>query len=419
MKNLKIGILGLGYVGLPLCISFAKKYKVIGFDSNKKRVSQLNKKQDYTKEISKSELLNTKANFTNDLNSIAECNFYIIAVPTPINRNKKPDLSALILASKNVGQVIKKGDTVVFESTVYPGVTEEICIPEIEKISKLIPKKDFFYGYSPERINPGDKNRSLEKIIKITSGCTKKSAKFIDEVYRKVIKAGTHIASSVKVAEAAKVIENTQRDVNIALINELAMIFNLEGINTSEVLEAAKTKWNFIDFNPGLVGGHCIGVDPYYLTYRSRMLGHEPKLVLAGREINDQMGNYVSKKVKKIFQSKKINHKGNILIMGLTFKEDCPDIRNTKVVDIVKELSRDHNVEVFDPVANSKEAEKHLSIKTIKKVKKNFYDCVIIAVAHKEFRKLKFKELFSYGNKECIFIDIKSIFPKKERIYQI
>ncbi len=306
MKNLKIGILGLGYVGLPLCISFAKKYKVIGFDSNKKRVSQLNKKQDYTKEISKSELLNTKANFTNDLNSIAECNFYIIAVPTPINRNKKPDLSALILASKNVGQVIKKGDTVVFESTVYPGVTEEICIPEIEKISKLIPKKDFFYGYSPERINPGDKNRSLEKIIKITSGCTKKSAKFIDEVYRKVIKAGTHIASSVKVAEAAKVIENTQRDVNIALINELAMIFNLEGINTSEVLEAAKTKWNFIDFNPGLVGGHCIGVDPYYLTYRSRMLGHEPKLVLAGREINDQMGNYVSKKVKKSFNQKKL-----------------------------------------------------------------------------------------------------------------
>lgn len=419
MKNVTIGVIGLGYVGLPLCISFSKKFNVIGFDINAQRIDQLKKFVDVTNEVSSIDLKKTKTVFTNSKSDLKKCNFYIITVPTPITKSKKPDFKPLISASEIVGSLLKKDDFVVYESTVYPGATEEICIPVLESTSKLKSKEDFFYGYSPERINPGDRKRTLEKITKITSGCTNKSAEIIDNVYKKIIKAGTHKCSSVKIAEAAKVIENTQRDVNIALINELSIIFSKEEINTLEVLEAAGTKWNFLDFRPGLVGGHCIGVDPYYLTSRAQMLGYEPDLVLAGRKLNDGMGKFISKQIFKKTNNIRNNKNKRALIMGITFKENCPDVRNTKVIDIYDELSKKFKVDVYDPVADKNLIKKTFNISTIDKISFNNYDAIIIAVAHNHFKKIPVKDLIKMGSKDCVFFDIKGIFKKHSRITQL
>ena len=417
MKSVKIGVLGLGYVGLPITVAFAKKFDVVGYDVDKNRVNQLNKGTDKTNEISKIDLKKTKAKFTCKLNDLEDCNFFIVSVPTPINIHNKPDLRALKSASTDVGKIIKRGGTVVFESTVFPGATEEICVPIIEKMSKLKASKDFYYGYSPERINPGDKKRTLEKIVKVTSGCSSFSRKSIDNVYKKIIKAGTYSAPSVKVAEAAKVIENTQRDVNIALVNELSMIFQLEGIDTKDVLETAKTKWNFLDFEPGLVGGHCIGVDPYYLTYRANQHGYNPKLVLSGRRINNNMAKHISMRVKSIAKNKKGSHK-KILVKGVTFKEDCPDTRNSKIRDLVQELKKDFQVDVYDPIADPKEVKNNLGIKLIKTIKKIKYDIILIAVPHKIFTKMSMKEILNLGHKDSIFFDLKSVFPKSKNFFR-
>ncbi len=414
INQLRIGIVGLGYVGLPLAVEFGKKYSTIGFDINTGRVADLEGGSDSTLECSSEELAEaTQLTYTSSATDLEGCNFYIVTVPTPIGDGNRPLLTPLKSASKILGQVIAKGDIVVYESTVYPGATEEFCVPLIEQESGLQMNKDFFVGYSPERINPGDKEHRLPSILKVTSGSTEESADFIDSVYASIITAGTHKASCIKVAEAAKVIENTQRDVNVALVNELAMIFERVGIDTEEVLEAAGTKWNFLPFRPGLVGGHCIGVDPYYLTYKAQQLGYHPQMILAGRCINDNMSLYIASQVVKLMLTKSIQPaSAKILMLGLAFKENCPDVRNTKVVDIVTELSSyGASVDVHDPWCDVEEAKHEYDLDIIADPQKGAYDVVIIAVAHDEFRALGADGIRAFGKETSILYDIKYVLP--------
>ena len=414
INNLKIGIVGLGYVGLPLAAEFGRHYPTVGFDINKARVAELAHGEDSTLECSSEELAAaTKLSYTSNVDDILDCNFYIVTVPTPIGDGNRPLLTPLRAASTTLGKVIKKGDIVVYESTVYPGATEEFCVPLLEEGSGLKMNVDFFVGYSPERINPGDKEHRVTSILKVTSGSTPEAADFVDRVYGSIIKAGTHKASSIKVAEAAKVIENTQRDVNIALVNELAMIFERVGIDTEEVLIAAGTKWNFLPFRPGLVGGHCIGVDPYYLTYKAEKLGYHPQMILAGRRINDNMSLYVASRVVKQMLKKNLQPGlSNILVLGLTFKENCPDVRNTKVVDIVRELeSYGGNVDVHDPWVNPEEAKHEYGIELVAAPEKGAYDAVILAVAHDKFRKLGADGIRAFGKATSVVYDIKYVLP--------
>ena len=414
MKN-KIAIIGLGYVGLPLAHAFAKSYDVVGFDINKTRIDELNSGYDRTLELSDKQLAEIKGNinFSIDLKDIADCNIYIVTVPTPIDENNRPDLTPIEKSTQAVATILKKDDIVIYESTVYPGVTEEVCVPILESGSGLKFNKDFFCGYSPERINPGDKEHTVTKILKVTSGSTPEIAKKVDNLYATIIEAGTHLASSIKVAEASKVIENTQRDVNIALINELALIFDTMGIDTNEVIEAASTKWNFIKLNPGLVGGHCIGVDPYYLTYKAEELGYKPNLILGARQINNGMSKYIAEQTIKsmIKEDKKIKN-ANILVLGVTFKEDCPDMRNTKVVDIIDELkSYECNVDVYDPWVDPNEPKQYykhgLIDNPFKKDKK--YDAIILAVAHNQFKILSRSDYENISKDTPVLIDVKGI----------
>jgi UDP-N-acetyl-D-galactosamine dehydrogenase len=413
----RIAVIGLGYVGLPLAVAFAKHFEVKGFDVDKARVKALAEGIDKTGECNALEIGSAKLlEFTHTQSDIADCDVYIVTVPTPVNRTNEPDLSPLTNATSVIAGFLKKGDVVVYESTVYPGCTEEVCVPILEKGSGLTYNQDFFCGYSPERINPGDKKRGLTDIVKITSGSNPHSAEFIDSLYRKIISAGTHKTASIRVAEAAKVIENTQRDVNIALINELSMIFTRLGIETGEVLSAAKTKWNFLPFEPGLVGGHCIGVDPYYLTHKARSVGYHPEIILAGRRLNDGMGAYVaSRLVKKLGQQGGVVGKPKVLVLGLTFKENCPDLRNTKVVDIVRELvDFGCKVDVHDPYASTEHALEEYGIEILSSIVPGFYDAVIIAVAHDQYRNLGAKNIRQYCKPEGVLFDVKSIFQSFE-----
>jgi len=416
IKNLRIGIVGLGYVGLPLAVEFGKKYPTVGFDINTDRVAELEGGTDSTLECSSEELVEaTQLKYTSDAADLEDCNFYIVTVPTPIGSGNRPLLTPLKSASKLLGQVIGKGDIVVYESTVYPGATEDFCVPFLEQESGLKMNEDFYVGYSPERINPGDKEHRLPSILKVTSGSTDESAEFVDSVYTTIITAGTHKASCIKVAEAAKVIENTQRDVNIALVNELAMIFDRVGIDTEEVLEAAGTKWNFLPFRPGLVGGHCIGVDPYYLTYKAQQLGYHPQMILAGRRINDNMSLYVASQVVKKMLVKDIQpSNAKVLVLGLAFKENCPDVRNTKVVDIVSELSSyGASVDVHDPWCDVAEARREYDLDLVAEPEKGAYDVVIIAVAHDEFRALGADGIRAFGKDTSVLYDIKYVLPSE------
>jgi len=414
MQN-KIAIIGLGYVGLPLAHAFAEKYEVYGFDIDQGRIDELNNGYDRTLELNTDQLSEVKDKifFSTHLEDIVTCNIYIVTVPTPIDKNNRPDLSPLINSSQLIGKVLKKNDIVIYESTVYPGVTEEVCVPELEKVSGLKFNKDFFAGYSPERINPGDKEHTVKKILKVTAGSTPEIAQKVDALYASVIDAGTHLASSIKVAEASKVIENTQRDVNIALINELALIFDTMGIDTREVIEAAATKWNFINLTPGLVGGHCIGVDPYYLTYKAEELGYKPNLILGARQINNGMGKYIAEQTIKqmITKDKKIKD-ANILILGLAFKEDCPDIRNTRVIDIIEELNvYGCSVDVHDSWVDKDEVKQYHDIAFIDNPfeadKK--YDAIVVAVAHGEFRELTMQMYHSISRGNIVLMDVKGI----------
>jgi UDP-N-acetyl-D-galactosamine dehydrogenase len=410
----RIAIVGLGYVGLPLALEFGKQADTVGFDTSARRIDELRKGLDHTLETSADELASAKQlRFTTSIDDLADCNVFIVTVPTPVDEANRPDLSPLENASASIGSVLKRGDVVIYESTVYPGTTEEICVPVLERVSGLRFNHDFTCGYSPERINPGDKLHRLPTITKITSGSTPETADFVDALYRRIITAGTHKASSIKVAEAAKVIENTQRDVNIALVNELAMIFNTMGIDTQDVLDAAGTKWNFLPFKPGLVGGHCIGVDPYYLTHKATVLGYHPELILAARRINSRMGLYVAHQVIRLMASKRIHVVGSrILVLGLTFKENCPDLRNTRVVDIVRELQAAHaNVDVYDPWANANEAELRLGVRTIDQPARQSYDAIVLAVAHQTFLDLGDAGIRAFGREHCAVFDIKSLLP--------
>lgn len=415
IKNIKIAIVGLGYVGLPLAIEFAKKKNVIGFDINLKRINELKNNFDSGLEISKKTLEKSKnITFSNSISDIKNCKIFIIAVPTPINLKKKPDLTNLKKSSRSIGKIIKKGDLIIYESTVYPGVTEEFCVPILEKESGLIFNKDFYCGYSPERINPGDKKHKINNIKKITSGSTPYIAQKVDNLYKEIIDAGTFKASTIKVAEAAKVIENTQRDVNIGLINELSLIFKRLNIDTQAVLEAAGTKWNFVKFVPGLVGGHCIGVDPYYLAYKAMQSGYRPEMTLAGRKINDDMPRIIKNEVIKIMKKKKIevlNSKS--LVMGITFKENCPDIRNSRVVNLVYALKKSGiKVDIFDPYIEKKEIKKNLKLDIVNKPTTGKYDLIILAVAHDKFKKLSIKKIKSFGKLNHVLYDIKYLFDK-------
>lgn len=404
ITSTKIGIIGLGYVGLPLAIEFSKKFPVVGFDINASRILDLQNGIDITNEVEKSNLTKSKnITFSSEISALENCNFYIVTVPTPITKNKKPDLGPLLSASQIIAKLLKRGDVIVYESTVYPGATEEDCVPILEKISGFSLNKDFHVGYSPERINPGDKSHRLPNIKKVTSGSSKKSADFIDKVYKKIITAGTYQAESIKVAEAAKVIENTQRDLNIALINELTIIFNLMDIDTEAVLKAAETKWNFLPFRPGLVGGHCIGVDPYYLTHKSQSLGYNPEIILAGRRLNDGMASFVSTQLVKLLTQKNIKiNSAKILILGLSFKENCPDIRNTKVIDIIDELSGYNcKVSVYDPWVDSNEAKNEYGINLIQELQPNYYDGIVVAVPHKDFKKMGIKKIKELCKSKC------------------
>ncbi len=424
LSNPKIAIIGLGYVGLPLAVEFAKKYKVVGFDINTQRVEEIKEGNDHTLEVSTGELKKVLVDHQVSLSNgkiglfpssnvvdIASANIFIVTVPTPIDKHKKPNLRPLISASKMIAGVLKKVDIVIYESTVYPGCTEEDCVPVLEKHSGLKFNEDFFCGYSPERINPGDKINTLTKIKKVTSGSTPKTAKTVDNLYRSIIVAGTHLAPSMKVAEASKAIENAQRDVNISFVNELALMFDRMDIDTHDVIEAAATKWNFLPFKPGLVGGHCIGVDPYYLTYKSESMGYHPAVVSSGRKVNDQMGVFVASKLIKIMIQKGIRIKGsNILILGITFKENCPDIRNTQVVDIYNELKTyNTNVDVYDPWANKEKVKEEYEIELIENPEQTKYDAIILAVAHKEFQNINFEQLKSEG---VVIYDTKALIPK-------
>ena len=414
LNNIKIAVIGLGYVGLPLAVEFGKKYPTIGFDINQKRVVELEQGHDFTLEVDAEELKQaSQLGYSANTQDLEQANIYIVTVPTPINKFKQPDLTPLIKASETIGKTLKTGDIVIYESTVYPGATEEDCIPVLERVSGLTFNKDFFAGYSPERINPGDKEHRVTTILKVTSGSTPEVADFVDSLYASIITAGTHKAESIKVAEAAKVIENTQRDVNIALINELAMIFNRMGIDTEAVLKAAGTKWNFLPFRPGLVGGHCIGVDPYYLTHKAESIGYHPEMILAGRRINDNMSRYVASELVKALLQKGITVKGaRVLIMGLTFKENCPDIRNTKVVDIIDELKQyGISIDVYDPWVNADEAEHEYSVTLIPELDEQSYDGIIISVAHHQFKQLGIDGLRKLGKPQHIIYDLKYILP--------
>lgn len=412
LDNLKIGIIGLGYVGLPLAVEFGKKYKTLGFDINQTRVNELKTGHDSTMEVTPKELENTHLlEFSFDDVNLKNCNIYIVTVPTPIDDNNAPDLTPLRKASELIGHYVKKDDVVIYESTVYPGATEEVCIPIIEKVSGLIFNTDFFAGYSPERINPGDKVNTLTKIKKITSGSTPQAADFVDSLYRTIITAGTYKASSLKVAEAAKVIENTQRDLNIAIINEFAKIFNKLGIDTEEVLNAAGTKWNFLKFKPGLVGGHCISVDPYYLTYKAQEVGYRPEVILAGRRINDGMGEYVATQLVKKLSSRKIHiDEAKVLILGFTFKGDCPDVRNTKIVDIVKELiDFNMSVDVYDNWASATAVKSEYGIDLITSLDNGKYDAIVLAVDHNEFKLMGVDTLRALGKQNHVLYDVKHV----------
>ena len=410
-----IAIIGLGYVGLPLAVEFAKQYSTIGFDISADRISELQAGSDRTLEVSTDELEEAaRLSFTGTLDDLSSCKIFIVTVPTPINRHKQPDLTPLIKASEAIGSILKPDSVVIYESTVYPGATEEVCIPILERVSGLAFNVDFYAGYSPERINPGDKEHRVSTIMKVTSGSTPEVATAVDALYGSIITAGTHLASSIKVAEAAKVIENTQRDLNIALINELALIFDRLEIDTLEVLQAAGTKWNFLNFRPGLVGGHCISVDPYYLTHKAQEIGYHPQVILSGRQINDGMGAFVAERVIKMLTRKRIHVVGaNILILGLAFKEDCPDLRNTRVVDIVEELKNYHaNVDVYDPWVDKEEARDEYAISPIDAPLSDSYDAIILAVAHRQFIKLGGEAIKAFGKLDHIVYDIKSVLPK-------
>lgn len=415
LQNRVIAIVGLGYVGLPLAVEFGRKYSTIGFDINEARIESLSSGVDKTLEVSDVELAgSTRLSFTSKVNDLVSANTYIVTVPTPINEHKQPDLTPLIKASESIGKLLKPGDIVIYESTVYPGATEEDCVPVLEEVSGLVFNQDFFVGYSPERINPGDKEHRVTNILKVTSGSTPETADLVDELYRSIITAGTYKASSIKVAEAAKVIENTQRDVNIGLVNELALIFNKLGIDTEDVLKAAGTKWNFLPFRPGLVGGHCIGVDPYYLTHKAQSVGYHPEIILAGRRLNDGMGAYVVGQLVKAMLKKRIHVDGaRVLVLGLTFKEDCPDIRNTKVIDIIKELQEyGANPDVFDPWVESSVAQEEYGISLIRSPSLNTYDGIILAVAHKEFEDRKNFNVRTFAKKAGVVYDLKGFLPR-------
>ena len=414
MQNSKIAVIGLGYVGLPLAHAFSEKYKVVGFDIAQWRIDELMNGHDRTLELSETqvkEALSNKMGFTNKLEDITDCNIYIVTVPTPIDKHKKPDLTPLIKASESISKVLKKDDIVIYESTVYPGATEEVCVPVLEKFSGMKFNKDFYCGYSPERINPGDKEHTVTKILKVTSGSTPKIGKVVDKLYSSIITAGTHLAPSIKVAEAAKVIENSQRDINIAFVNELSMIFNRLNIDTNAVLEAAGTKWNFLPFRPGLVGGHCIGVDPYYLTHKAQEVGYNPEIILAGRRLNDNMGIYVANQVIKLMIKKGQKIEGSkVLVLGITFKENCPDIRNSRVIDVIRELQDfGCDVEVSDYWADKEEVAREYNLNLVKDVNNNDYEAVVLAVAHDEYKELDLKP----SSNKVVF-DIKSMLKNSD-----
>lgn len=417
INELKIAVIGLGYVGLPLAVEFGKQRSVVGFDINASRIAALMSGTDHTLEVSDEELaVAIHLRYSSDIQTLKDCNFFIVTVPTPIDNSKQPDLTPLIMASKAIGSLLKKDDIVVYESTVYPGATEEVCVPVLEEVSGLIFNQDFYAGYSPERINPGDKEHRVTNILKITAGSTLEVADFIDKVYNLIITAGTHKAPSIRVAEAAKVIENTQRDVNIALINELAVIFNKMGIDTEAVLKAAGTKWNFLPFRPGLVGGHCIGVDPYYLTHKAQAIGHNPEIILAGRRLNDSMGEYVVTQLVKTMIKKRIQVEGaKVLVLGLSFKENCPDVRNTKVIDIIHELQA-YNIEidVHDPWIDANEARREYSITPIAQLVTHQYDGIILAVAHEQFVAMGVESIRALGKDNHVLYDLKYLFTKED-----
>jgi UDP-N-acetyl-D-galactosamine dehydrogenase len=421
-NNTSVAIIGLGYVGLPLAVEFGKKYQTIGFDINARRVSELRDGIDHTLEVEAEELrLATRLTYSTDVEQLRQANVFIVTVPTPIDAHKQPDLTPLAKASEMLGRVIKKGDVVVYESTVYPGATEEYCVPIIERVSGLRLNEDFYAGYSPERINPGDKQHRLTTILKVTSGSTPAIAEFVNALYASIVTAGTHLAPSIKVAEAAKVIENTQRDLNIALMNELAIIFNKLGIDTEDVLKAAGTKWNFLPFRPGLVGGHCIGVDPYYLTHKAESVGYHPQVILAGRRINDNMGSYaVSQLVKQMIRRKIEVDGAKVLVMGLTFKENCPDLRNTRVVDIINEL-KEYNVavDVYDPWVDPEAAHEEYAIDMQPAPVEGTYDAIVVAVAHDQFRQAGAAALHRLGKDKHVLFDLKYVFTKDESDFRL
>src|SRR5579859_3920434 len=417
IRNCRIAVVGLGYVGLPLAVEFGKRFETVGFDVKPERVAQLCAGRDTTLEVPREELRSAQhLSFTTELADLKRCRVFIVTVPTPIDEYKRPDLTPLVRASETVGRVLRRGAIVIYESTVYPGCTEEVCVPILERESELKFNTDFFAGYSPERINPGDKEHRLTTIRKVTSGSTPEVAEFVDKLYSSIITAGTHKASSIKVAEAAKVIENTQRDVNIALINELALIFNRLGIDTQEVLNAAGSKWNFLRFTPGLVGGHCIGVDPYYLTHKAQEIGYHPEMILAGRRLNDNMALYVAHQITKLMASKRIHVNGSrALVLGITFKENCPDIRNSKVVDVVRELQKNGaEVDIYDPWAENSEVKHEYGLKVIRSLEPRKYDAAVIAVAHKEFRDMGAEGVRKLCKKSHVLYDIKHVFTAAE-----
>ncbi|CAM5274930.1 Vi polysaccharide biosynthesis UDP-N-acetylglucosamine C-6 dehydrogenase TviB [Eoetvoesiella caeni] len=417
IQDVKLAVVGLGYVGLPLAVEFGKKRPVLGFDINARRIAELKEGKDHTLEVDAPEMAQAKhLRFAHEAVQLAEANVFIVTVPTPIDEYKQPDLTPLVRASETLGKVLKRGDIVIYESTVYPGATEEVCVPVLERVSGLRFNEDFYAGYSPERINPGDKSHRVSTIKKVTSGSTPEVADLVDELYREIIVAGTHKAQSIRVAEAAKVIENTQRDVNIALINELALIFNRLGIDTQAVLEAAGTKWNFLPFRPGLVGGHCIGVDPYYLTHKAQSIGYHPEIILAGRRLNDSMGGYVVSQLVKAMTKQRIQVQGSkVLVMGLTFKENCPDLRNTRVVDIVRELAEYNiDVDVYDPWVLAADAEHEYGITPVQALKQGAYDGIILAVSHHQFIELGPKGIRALGKPEHVLYDLKYVLTADE-----
>jgi UDP-N-acetyl-D-galactosamine dehydrogenase len=417
LEETKIGVIGLGYVGLPLAVEFGKVMPTVGFDLDYKRIKALKAGKDSTLELGPEELAaGVHLSYSSEPEAIGDCNVFVVTVPTPIDRYKRPDLSFLELASRTLGEAIKPGNVVIFESTVYPGATEEVCVPIIEQASGLVFNEDFFVGYSPERINQGDRQHRLASIPKVTSGSTPETADFVDALYKKIIKAGTHKVSSIRVAEAAKVIENTQRDVNIALINELALIFNRLDIDTLEVLEAAGTKWNFLPFRPGLVGGHCIGVDPYYLTHKAQEIGYHPEIILAGRRINDNMGGYVAEQVFKLMSQSHLRvSDSRVLVLGLAFKENCADLRNTRVIDVVRELqSYSVKVDVYDPWVDAAEAQQEYDVTPVTRPDSGAYDAIVLAVAHRQFRELGIEGIRAMGKKNCVLYDVKHVLPYTE-----